>query len=444
MGNPKPKNAPQTPNLSNIIPEQEGAPFVYKEAEMSLLGTVIRHPELHSLISFIAEEDFYYPRHAKIWRILNELIYSHKSISPSVFASLLAKRFPREGFTASSIEELIRASDPKNILQVALLVKEGRNRRFLYSSLRNALYSLEEGEDPEKVSVELSQLPQRLYSWEETHPLERAAQKAVAFVKGGRLLSTGISKLDTLLGGGILRGGLTVVGARPGVGKTSLARKIARHLIGQGKRIYWLALDQSWSQLISLEAALLIGVPFHEILSSPDQEKITAFAKAVDEIAESHKDRLFPDEDSSSIEALNYRLRAFHYHKPIDVLIVDYLQLVRVEGEGRLSDIERVSRVSRTLKHLARELDIAVLALAQLSRDVERRGTPPVLADLRDSGQVEQDADTILFLHRPKLAGAGGPEMEQDKVKVILAKQKVGPQGETLLDWASEFAEYEP
>lgn len=241
-------------------------------------------------------------------------------------------------------------------------------------------------------------------------------------------IRTGYIDLDEVLGGGLHRGDLIVLAARPGVGKSSLALQIALHIAEQGSPAPIYSLEMSRMQLLERLAAVRCKLDLLAIRERRlnDDE----LALLLGELGELAKLPIYVDaaasQTPSALRNAAHRFRAASEH-PIGVLIVDYLQLMSAP-EYKDNRVQEVSAISRGLKLLAKELDCPVLALCQLSRDVEKRTSHiPVLSDLRDSGAIEQDSDIVLFLYREELY-----DRDTDKkgvAELYIAKHRGGPLG---------------
>jgi len=227
--------------------------------------------------------------------------------------------------------------------------------------------------------------------------------------------------LDSLLSG-LRSGGLYILAARPGAGKTSMALTLARSVCEQGKRVLFFSLEMTKDDLAVKLLAQVAAIDFR-IVESGVWEDVHATA-IQDANAEMRKMRL-DIFDGTEISAVGVRSMAKRQRQLPDLIVVDYLQLLQGSRPG-MSEYESISEASRTLKIVARELRIPVLALAQLNRDSEK-GTPrpPKLVDLKGSGSIEQDADAVIFIHRTT-QDESAPIRELD---IVIAKNRFGPMG---------------
>ncbi|HQW50849.1 MAG TPA: replicative DNA helicase, partial [Tepidiformaceae bacterium] len=269
-------------------------------------------------------------------------------------------------------------------------------------------------------------------------------------------IRSGYSDLDTLLTG-LKRSDLIIVGARPSVGKSSFALGIARNAaIMQRANVAVFSLEMSSEQLATRLLSAESGVDSNRLRLGQNTEieerRVVAAAARLSEA------NIWFD-DSPTLSAAELRAKARRLageSKQLDLIVIDYLQLMQGEGGGsRENRVQEISYISRTLKGLARELDVPIIALAQLSRAIENRHPPtPMLSDLRDSGSIEQDADIVMFLSRedmhtsPEQWAQQNPDLPESAypkgvAKVIVAKHRNGPTGTVELRFRERLAKFE-
>lgn len=254
---------------------------------------------------------------------------------------------------------------------------------------------------------------------------------------GAARLSTGFRDIDALGGGGPARGALWVLGGRPGEGKTALAQAIAQNVAWARESAAFFSLEMSRAELGLRALACESGCPVN---AAGTPEEIAALREAADRI------RRLPlwidDTPGLSLDDLRQRVRTLAVRarskgRPLRLVVVDYLQLVRVQHIPGRKRSDEIAEVSTTLKALARELDLVVLALAQLNRESEREARRPRMTDLRDCGQIEQDADWIGILWRSKET----PAWQTD---LAICKQRTGPKTADLrLGWQPEIVRFD-
>jgi replicative DNA helicase len=265
--------------------------------------------------------------------------------------------------------------------------------------------------------------------------------------KGGGIqgLKTGLVDLDHLTAG-LQDSELTIAAARPGVGKTAFALAIARKAIQNGHAVHFASLEQAEVELADRLICAEAGLDGHKLRAGTfSRAEIAIFKEAGDRLASLP---LFIDDDSvQSMFRITAKARRHKLRHGIRLVIVDYLQLVEPENR-REPRHEQVAGVSRRLKQLARDLALPVLALAQLNRASELRADQePRLADLRESGAIEADADTVMLMHSPHVRkdGQEGPNDSSATVaiEVHVAKQRNGPTGRVTLAFRKEYQRFE-
>lgn len=263
-----------------------------------------------------------------------------------------------------------------------------------------------------------------------------AGQLAEAFLAGLQApnlsISTGFPGLDSVLGGGLFPGELVVVGARPSCGKTSLARGIARNIARRGTPVWFASLevpDESVFRDLVVDYAEVPAQVLRSKQLSPDQA--ARVLEATDRLNHELGHTLLMDDDVHDLQSILATARSQVRRKGVKVMFLDYLQLVDVPGSK--SEREAVGLTSKLVKRLARTAGIAVVALAQLNREADKRSQGrPSLSDLKESGSIEQDADVVVLIHRPdkvaerndKAAGA-----DPGRTELIVAKNRDGPTG---------------
>lgn len=255
-----------------------------------------------------------------------------------------------------------------------------------------------------------------------------------------RVIKTGLHDLDKALNGGLRPGWVAILAARPGMGKTALALNIATHVAVDHAALF-LSMEMPESELHDRNLASLGRIPLNKVMEAPENDadfwtRVTAAAVKVKDL------RLYTD-DQPALRLLDVRSKARLVKRKagLDLLIIDYLQLMSGEGSNRNAEIEGISR---GLKALAKELGIAVIALAQLNRKVEERANRlPQLSDLRDSGSIEQDADAVLFIHREEVANPDAGEQWNGFAQLRVAKFRHGQTRDIALSYRGEYVRFE-
>ena len=416
------------------------------DAEMSLLGAVLIDEEVIADASEqVRANDFYDKRHQLIFAAMMRLYEKHKPVDLLTLTEELKKKDELETVGGSTyLTELTNyVPTASHATAYAELVQQKAVRRRL---IRASAEISEMGFDEETTTQELLEkaeaelfsvsdqsLKQDLVSIESilTESFDRIEE--LHRNKGAlRGIRTGYRDLDNMTAG-LQRSDLIILAARPAMGKTTLVTNLAYNVATIAKLpVLFFSLEMSKEQLIDRMLADASGVDSWNIrtgnLSDDDFSKIS---EAMGEMAEAP---IFID-DTPCLSVLEMRTksrRAAH-DQPLGLIIVDYLQLMQANGNHSGNRVQEVSEISRGLKLIARELNVPLIALSQLSRSVESR-TPPIpqLSDLRESGSIEQDADIVSFIYRPGYYEPDNPEV-QNITDLIIAKHRNGPVGKVQL-----------
>ncbi|MFL7790613.1 MAG: replicative DNA helicase, partial [Anaerolineae bacterium] len=251
-------------------------------------------------------------------------------------------------------------------------------------------------------------------------------------------IPTGFTDIDRLLGG-FQRSDLVIIAARPSVGKTSLCLSMARNAARFGQRVAIFSLEMSAEQIVQRIVSAETGIDTQRLrLGDLREDEWPLFVQATGKLADLP---IFID-DTPSISVLQLRTKArrLHAEHGLDLILLDYLQLMSGDTHSE-NRVQEVSYISRSLKAVARELDVPVVAASQLSRAVEQRTDKhPMLADLRESGSLEQDADVVMFIYRDELYH---PETEQQNIAdIMISKHRNGPTGVVQLFFRKRLAQF--
>lgn len=408
-----------------------------EEAEQSVLGAILIDKDaIATVSSIIATSDFYNPTNGIVFGAMLQLYEKGKPIDILTLRNAIKKDKSLKRIEPSYLTELINVvPTAANIEHYAVIIKELATKRALIQA--GALISeMGFGEDKE-ISVILDKAESSIFAISQKSslrsfiPLKEALAESFDRIdelhkKGAGLrgVRTGFVDLDNALSG-MQQSNLLILAARPGQGKTAMIVNIAQYVAVTDKiPVAIFSLEMSKEELVD---RLLVGqadVDAWRIKTGKLSETdFTKLSNAMGELADAP---IFIDDTPGiTISEMRTKARRLLLEQNISVFIVDYLQLV---DPGRRYDnrVQEVSIVSQSLKNLARELKVPVLAVSQLSRAVEHRGErKPQLADLRESGAIEQDADVVMFLYRPEAELA--PTMQ---TKLLIAKHRNGPMGE--------------
>ena len=416
------------------------------DAEMSLLGAVLIDEEvLTDASEFVRTKDFYDKRHQMIYAGMMRLYEQHKPVDLLTLTEEMKKKDQLEtvGGSAYLTELTNYVPTAAHASAYAELVAEKAVRRRLIKASAEisemgfdedtTTQELLEKAEAELFSVSDQSLKQDLVSIESilTESFDRIEE--LHRNKGQlRGIRTGYRDLDNMTAG-LQRSDLIILAARPAMGKTTLVTNLAYNVATIAKLpVLFFSLEMSKEQLIDRMLSDASGVDSWNIrtgnLSDEDFSKIS---EAMGEMAEAP---IFID-DTPGLSILEMRTKARRaaHDQPLGLIIVDYLQLMQASGSYSGNRVQEVSEISRGLKLIARELNVPLIALSQLSRSVESR-TPPIpqLSDLRESGSIEQDADIVSFIYRPGYYEPDNPEVK-NITDLIIAKHRNGPVGKVQL-----------
>ncbi|MBI1985069.1 MAG: replicative DNA helicase [Candidatus Wildermuthbacteria bacterium] len=418
------------------------------EAEMSLLGSLMLDKDaIAKVADFLEPRDFYRGIHQSIYEVMQELFEKGDPIDIlSVSGRLKEKGKLEEVGGTSYITELVSTvPTASHVLSYAKIVQKKRILRDLISASHDiGLLGFEETEDSDvlldKAEAKIFSIAQKSLSRNFIRvkdALEEAferIEKLSQHEKATRGVPTGFRDLDNILSG-LQNSDLILLAARPSLGKSALGLDIARRVAVEQKiPVAVFSLEMSKDQVVDRFIAAQAGVDLWRLrtgkLSSEGNENdFSKIQSALGVIAEAP---IFIDETSSqNVLQMRAMARRLQVSQGLGLIIVDYLQLIEPRN-SMTGIVQQVTEISRSLKGLARELNVPVLALSQLSRSVEQR-TPqrPRLSDLRESGSLEQDADVVLFIYREDRYDPQGAN--KNVAEIIIAKHRNGPVGSVKL-----------
>lgn len=405
------------------------------EAEKAVLGAILIDKDaIIRVADFLKPEFFYDSRHQSIYETMLELFDAREPIDlVTIPDRLRKKKILKEVGGVSYITELVNETPTaSNIESYGRLIKDAHIRRKLIQvSAELGNLGFDETSD---VNDLLDSAEQKLFGISEAQlrgefvPLRRALEANFDMLdelyrhKGQlRGVPTGFKSLDDKLNG-FRQSNLIIIAARPSVGKSALMLNMAQYAAVQHKvPIGVFSLEMSTDELVTRMVAAEANVDSFKITSGQlNDDELAAYGQASGVLADAPI--YIDDTPSISIMELRTKARRLHVDKGIQMIMVDYLQLMR--GRTTENRVQEVSEISWGLKAIARELKIPVVTAAQLNRAVEQRGGAkvPQLSDLRESGSIEQDADVVMFLSRPD-------DENRSEVNLILAKHRNGPTG---------------
>lgn len=415
------------------------------DAEMSLLGAVLIDEEVLADISDkLHPQDFYDKRHVLVFDAMMRLYERHRPVDLLTLSDELTKKSELEIVGGSSyLTELTNyvPTAAHAATYAEMIAQKAIRRRLIKASTDIAQLGYDEDQE---ISELLSSAESELFAVSDTNAkqdlvsLEQILTESFDRMEelhrdGGKLrgIRTGWRDLDTITAG-LQRSDLIILAARPAMGKTTLVTNLAYNVAAKEKKsVLFFSLEMSKEQLVDRMLADASGVDAWNIrtgnLSDDDFEKLS---HAMGEMAEAP---IFID-DTPGVTVLEMRTKARReaHNNPLGLIIIDYLQLMQGSGRSDGNRVQEVSEISRGLKLIARELNVPVVALSQLSRSVESRSPQiPQLSDLRESGSIEQDADIVAFIYREAYYN---PETDRQNVTdLIIAKHRNGPTGKVEL-----------
>lgn len=433
------------------------------DIEKMVLGALMVDKDAFSIVSEILHpETFYEPRSQKIYKAIQTLSLNEDPVD----IMTVVEELKREGTLddiggAGYILELSErvASSAHIEYHAKILAQKYLARQLISFASVIETKAFDETVDVDELMqeaegslFELSQKNMR-QDYTQIDPVVKQAveilQKAAANKGGLTGIPTGYAKLDDYTSGW-QRSDLVIIAGRPAMGKTSFALSLAKNIaVDYDTPIAFFSLEMNNVQLVNRLISNVCEIEGKKILNGQlDDEEWKRLDKNVRKLQAAPI--YIDDTPGMSIFELRTKARRLVREKGVQVIMIDYLQLMNANGARFGSRQEEVSTISRSLKGLAKELDIPVLALSQLNRTVEGRegidGKRPQLSDLRESGAIEQDADMVLFVHRPEYYRIFTDEKGNDlhgKAQIIIAKHRKGGTGDVLLNFRGEFTRFE-
>jgi replicative DNA helicase len=430
------------------------------EAERGVLGGVLLDPDIAvEVFTVLVEEDFYDPRNRKIFSTLRVL---YDRGEPVDLVTVINEFQNRGGFDDTGGMDYITdltndVAYMANVLAYSAIVKEKSQLRQLVRVSNETVRRVMSG-DGSSTDL-LDQAEQRIFSiagnmteqdFRRVGDIAPAAMESLRRMgdsKGGVTgLSTGLDPLDKLTTG--FHGGeLIILAARPGVGKTSLALNMARHIAGQGKGcVAFFSLEMSDEMLVRRLISIMSGIGIQPIIEGtlrPENwSELEQTSRALGDLPIHINEKT----ELTSAE-LRAKVRRLHRREKVAAVFVDYLQLMKGADDQENHQL-KVAMNSGALKALAKEIRVPVITLSQFSRNATKREGTPRLSDLRDSGAIEQDADLVMFLHDERAdTGQTDGEGAGDRyrnIDLLVAKQRNGPRGKVRLVFTTATTRFDP
>src|SRR3954465_3511392 len=432
------------------------------EAEQSLLGALLLDNQAFDRVAdLVTAEDFYRDDHRRIWRHIAKLIEHNRpadvvTVSEAVEASedkdktggpaylgALAQNTP-SALNIRRYGELGREKAvQRRLAQVATEIAEGalnpggKEVGLMLDEAESKIFQIAEtGARKDQGLLEIKPVLARVFERID-HLYHRDNPSDVTGVP------TGYARIDQMTSG-LQAGDLVIIAARPSMGKTALALNIAEHVaVDNGLPVAIFSMEMSATQLAMRMLGSIARVDQHKMRTGRLSDK--EWGDLSDAMGKLHETPIYIDE-SGALTALEVRARARRLkrqYSKLGLIVIDYLQLMAATGQGENRATE-ISEISRSLKAMAKELEVPVVALSQLNRAVDQRpDRRPVMSDLRESGAIEQDADVILFIYREVVYKPDLPEEQRAIAEVIIGKQRNGPIGPVKLTFLGQFTRFE-
>ncbi len=423
----------------NLVPELPAS----VNTEKSVLGAVLKNNQLfYEDFLNLEKKDFYLKTHQVIYKAIKEVFQEHDRCDLIALVEYLRDRDLIDAAGGLSYVSELPDGVPhlETIEHYVKILKEKTLKRELFYLANNLISSVTEEVTPSEEILDMAQvkllelaeggISKGFVKVEQIHNvfLEELEKKRKGYNPG---LSTGFIDIDKRTGG-FQKQNLIIVAGRPGMGKTALALNVAYNVAKRGGCVGIFSLEMSkeelYKRLVSLDSGIFSNKIRDGILTAEERERIYDSANNI-----SNMDIFIDETGGISIMELNARAKRLYDIYRCDLIIVDYIQLMKA-GKYIESRVSEVSLISRGLKELAKELNIPIIAISQLSRAVEQRpgARRPRLSDLRESGAIEQDADLVMFVYRPEIYFPNETRLG-GIAEIIIAKHRNGTIGSELL-----------
>ncbi len=440
----------------NVIRERVRIPPQSLDAEMALLGSVMLRPDsMYEIIDIVNTRSFYAEKHAVIFDAMLELFSKKEPIDLLTLSSKLKEKGLLDQIGGSSFLTEIVSMVPSssNVKHYAEIVqKKHMLRRLIEASEFISSVGFEDGQDLEEALDRAEKKIYEVTNISGTHKFVHLKDELVeAWERLDRLhnskgelrgVPSGFQEIDNKLAG-FQKADLIILAARPSMGKTSLALDIARQAaVAHQVPVGIFSLEMSSQQLVDRMLAAQSNVDAWKLRTGKlsREDDFASIRQSLDQLSQAPI--YIDDQPGNNILKMRSVARRLKSEKGLGLLVVDYLQLM-VPTNTKANDnlVQQVTEISRSLKNLARELDIPVIALSQLSRAVEQRGGRPRLSDLRDSGSIEQDADVVMFIHREDKYKE---ESEKTNIaEILIEKHRNGETGKVELFFNAQKATFQ-
>ncbi len=424
------------------------------EAEEAVLGAILLEPKAYlSIASFLSGEDFFLKRHEFIWTAFSRLqerndAIDYVTLSQELEAMGLLDEIGGQAYLTSLVNNTPTAVHAE--VYGEMVSRTSTRRKMLKAADEIRLTALDEDLPIDKVisdaeealfAVSDGQLKREFVPiWDAVSDYYDEIEKLLELGSGTVGIPTGFKALDGLLSG-FQKSDLVVFAGRPGMGKTSWILTVALNAARLGTRVAIFTMEMGVEQMVQRLLSMETGIRITQLrtadISSREQTRLTEAIGRISSLP------LFID-DTPSITPTEMRTkcRRLQHEYGLDIVMVDYMQLMSAGKAYENNRVQEISYISRSLKELARELNVCVLSTAQLSRAVEQRQDKrPQLSDLRESGTIEQDADAVMFLYRDEVYNPDTTEFP-NQADVMLSKHRHGPTGTVQLYFEKSYTKF--
>ena len=423
------------------------------DAEKSVLGSMLlEHNALELTVEQLRPEDFYVPAHETLFSAMRDIYNSGEAVDPVTLTNLLSKHgmLERAGGDAYITELMDFVPTAANVQYYISIVEEKSTQRQL---IRAGTEIARDGMNDEKdLEQSLNDAERRIYeismrkSEDSLTPISEIVPVAYGHIgdlmnRKGKLtgIATGFTDFDRMTNG-LQKSDLIIIAGRPAMGKSSFAVNIAQYAaLHDGRSAVIFSLEMSSEQLVMRMLCTEASVDSQRIKEGLVNDRdLNSLMEVIEPMSGA---KLYIDDTGGiSVPEIRSKCRRLKARYGLDMIVIDYMQLLQA-GTGRKSDNrqQEISDMTRQLKLLARELEIPILLLAQLNRGPEQRQDhTPMIADLRESGSIEQDADMVVLLYRPAVYD----ESCDNTSEIIIAKHRHGPIGTVKLAWQGEYTRF--
>ena len=434
------------------------------EAESYVLGSIMIEPNLaEEYCGRLSTDDFYLEANKKVYAAIYELYRDRKTVDYATVAEKLKTMKTFEAIGGNNYLAELIDSVPSYVasnVYINILLDKSLERELYYRTTKIARKVIEGKENLNDLLADSEKQITELVNKQQVSPVisvNMATERVFELIEANRArgdgdlvgLDTGYDELNQF-NSGFQKGQLIILAARPAIGKSTLALNMAQKMAQKvGAHVAFFSLEMSVEDLVMRLLSTMSNVPLKKVITGKMTDKEMGFLLTGRE--ELEKLNIYLDETTTNnLENIKVQCRKLKREGRLDFVVIDYLQLLSLGGSNKnRGRYEEVSAISRSLKLLARELEVPVLALSQLSRDVEKRKSEdghnePMLSDLRESGSIEQDADMVIFLHRDGGNGENASKaIRNHKTKVIVAKNRQGNTGNFELILRGECSSFE-